>query len=108
MPVMNCSASVDSASAVVEAVRGGNTETGGRLIEVGGAEYMVRGRGYARSAGDFENIVLGLPSNAKFRPKAILSHFTHIPWPPSRLPGARAGRRPARSPAEPSWAPAAG
>ena len=33
---------------VVEAVRGGNTEAGGRLIEFGGTEYMVRGRGYAR------------------------------------------------------------
>ena len=30
----------------------------GRLIEFGGTEYMVRGRGYARSIQDFENIVL--------------------------------------------------
>jgi Cu(I)/Ag(I) efflux system membrane protein CusA/SilA len=43
---------------VVEAVRGGNTETGGRLIEFGGTEYMVRGRGYARSIADFEGIVV--------------------------------------------------
>ena len=43
---------------VVEAVRGGNVETGGRLIEFGGTEYMVRGRGYAKSLADFENIVL--------------------------------------------------
>src|SRR5512141_2086590 len=43
---------------VVEAVRGGNSETGGRLIEFGGTEYMVRGRGYAKSLQDFENIVL--------------------------------------------------
>jgi Cu(I)/Ag(I) efflux system membrane protein CusA/SilA len=43
---------------VVEAVRGGNAEVGGRLIEFGGTEYMVRGRGYARSIADFENIVL--------------------------------------------------
>ncbi len=45
-------------SRVVEAVRGGNAETGGRLIEFGGTEYMVRGRGYAKSLQDFENIVL--------------------------------------------------
>ena len=45
-------------SKVVEAVRGGNTETGGRLIEFGGTEYMVRGRGYARSIKDFEEIVV--------------------------------------------------
>ena len=36
----------------------GNKEVGGRLIEFGGTEYMVRGRGYARSLQDFENIVL--------------------------------------------------
>ncbi len=44
---------------VAEAVRGGNQEVGGRLIELGGTEYMVRGRGYARSTADFENIVVG-------------------------------------------------
>ena len=43
---------------VVEAVRGGNIEAGGRLIEFGGTEYMVRGRGYAGSIADFESIVL--------------------------------------------------
>src|SRR5246127_3757217 len=32
---------------VVDAVRGGNSDVGGRLIEFGGTEYMVRGRGYA-------------------------------------------------------------
>src|SRR5204863_9695150 len=42
---------------VVEAVRGGNAETAGRLIEFGGTEYMVRGRGYAKSIADFESIV---------------------------------------------------
>ena len=45
-------------SRVVEAVRSGNVEVGGRLIEFGGTEYMVRGRGYAKSVADFENIVL--------------------------------------------------
>ncbi|HEX7623702.1 MAG TPA: CusA/CzcA family heavy metal efflux RND transporter [Anaeromyxobacteraceae bacterium] len=45
-------------SRVVEAVRGGNGDVGGRLLEFGGAEYMVRGRGYAKSVRDFEDIVL--------------------------------------------------
>ena len=46
---------------VVEAVRGGNSETGGRLLEFGGTEYMVRGRGYARYAPGFrEHRPLGL------------------------------------------------
>ena len=43
---------------VVEAVRGGNIEAGGRLIEFGGTEYMIRGRGYAQSIADFESIVV--------------------------------------------------
>jgi Cu(I)/Ag(I) efflux system membrane protein CusA/SilA len=47
-------------SRVVEAVRGGNNESSGRLLEFGGTEYMVRGRGYARSLEDFENIPLSV------------------------------------------------
>jgi Cu(I)/Ag(I) efflux system membrane protein CusA/SilA len=43
---------------VADAIRGSNNEVGGRLLEWSGAEYMVRGHGYARSTGDFEKIVL--------------------------------------------------
>src|SRR3989441_4044763 len=45
-------------SRVVDAVRSGNNDVGGRVVEFGGAEYMGRGHGYARSAGDLEDIVL--------------------------------------------------
>ena len=48
---------------VVDAVRAGNNDVGGRLIEFGGTEYMVRGRGYARSLQDFGNIVLTASEN---------------------------------------------
>jgi Cu(I)/Ag(I) efflux system membrane protein CusA/SilA len=48
---------------VVEAVRGGNNDAGGRLIELAGAEYMVRGRGYARSVEDIGKIVLKAGEN---------------------------------------------
>jgi Cu(I)/Ag(I) efflux system membrane protein CusA/SilA len=44
---------------VVEAVRKGNNDVGGRLVEFSGREYMVRGRGYLRSLGDLEKIVVG-------------------------------------------------
>ena len=44
---------------VIEAIREGNQEVGGRLVELAGAEYMVRGRGYARSIEDLEEIVVG-------------------------------------------------
>ncbi len=43
---------------VVEAVRQGNNDVGGRLVEFSGAEYMVRGRGYAKSEDDIREIVL--------------------------------------------------
>lgn len=43
---------------VVEAVRRSNNEVGGRLLEASGTEYMVRGRGYAKSPEDFGSIVL--------------------------------------------------
>src|SRR5512147_820396 len=43
---------------VTEAVRRANVEVGGRLLEMEGKEYMVRGRGYVRSTGDLEKIVL--------------------------------------------------
>lgn len=43
---------------VVEVLRESNNDTGGRLVEFGGTEYMVRGRGYAKSIADFGNIAL--------------------------------------------------
>ena len=43
---------------VVRAIRESNNEIGGRLMEFSGGEYMVRGRGYSRSASDFEQIVV--------------------------------------------------
>jgi Cu(I)/Ag(I) efflux system membrane protein CusA/SilA len=47
-----------SVNKVVEAVRAGNIDVGGRLIEFSGVEYMVRGRGYVRSTSDIAEIVL--------------------------------------------------
>jgi Cu(I)/Ag(I) efflux system membrane protein CusA/SilA len=43
---------------VVDAVRKGNNDVGGRLVEFSGREYMVRGRGYVRSLEDLEKIVV--------------------------------------------------
>ena len=55
---------------VVDAVRSGNNDVGGRLVEMSGAEYMVRGRGYAKSTEDIGGIVLtasagGVPVRVK-------------------------------------------
>lgn len=45
---------------VVEAIRHGNADAGGRLVELAGREYMVRGRGYAKSTDDLEQIAVGV------------------------------------------------
>src|SRR6187402_3861249 len=44
--------------AVIAAVRSGNDDVGGRLVELSGREYMVRGRGYVKNIHDIETIVL--------------------------------------------------
>lgn len=48
-----------SIAKMVEAIRAGNQEVGGRLLEFSGAEYMVRGRGYATTIKDLEEIAVG-------------------------------------------------
>jgi len=47
---------------VTNAIRQGNNDVGGRLVEFSGREYMVRGRGYARSTADLGNIAVGAGS----------------------------------------------
>ncbi|HEV2548829.1 MAG TPA: CusA/CzcA family heavy metal efflux RND transporter [Stellaceae bacterium] len=44
---------------VVEQIRRGNQEVGGRVLEFTGREYMVRGRGYFQSPADIEAVALG-------------------------------------------------
>lgn len=48
---------------IVDAVRGGNTESSARMLDFGGTEYMIRGRGYADSIEDFGNIVVAVPED---------------------------------------------
>src|ERR1700686_4323377 len=43
-------------STVLEKVRDSTNEVGGRLLELGGAEYMIRGLGYLRSLSDLEAV----------------------------------------------------
>jgi len=45
---------------VVESVRMSNNDVGGRSLELSGAEYMVRGRGYIQSIADLEKISAGM------------------------------------------------
>ena len=41
-----------------DAIRNGNRDVGGRIIELAETEYMVRGRGYLRGQADLERLVL--------------------------------------------------
>src|SRR5450759_2946331 len=43
-------------STVIEKVRASTNEVGGRLLELGGAEYMIRGLGYLRTLSDLETV----------------------------------------------------
>jgi Cu(I)/Ag(I) efflux system membrane protein CusA/SilA len=43
-------------SLVIEKVRASTNEVGGRLLEMGGAQYMIRGLGYLRSLNDLEAV----------------------------------------------------
>lgn len=45
---------------VMERVRMSNADVEGRLLEFGGREYMVRGRGYIKSIEDIQKIVVGV------------------------------------------------
>jgi Cu(I)/Ag(I) efflux system membrane protein CusA/SilA len=43
-------------STVIDRVRASTNEVGGRVLEMNGARYMVRGLGYLRSLSDLENV----------------------------------------------------
>lgn len=43
-------------STVIDRVRESTNEVGGRMLEFGGAQYMIRGLGYLRSLQDIENV----------------------------------------------------
>lgn len=48
---------------VVMAIQRSNSDTGGRLLEMAGREYVIRGRGYIRSLTDIENVVVKTDPN---------------------------------------------
>jgi Cu(I)/Ag(I) efflux system membrane protein CusA/SilA len=58
-------------SRVADAVRASNSETGARLLEFGGAEYMIRGRGYLKSSQDLAETVLSSENGTPIRIKDV-------------------------------------
>ncbi len=66
------------------AVRASNDESGGRVIEWGGAEAMVRVRGYAREIEDFEQVVVRVgPGGVPVR----LGDVARVDWGPEMRRG---------------------
>ncbi|HPW55977.1 MAG: efflux RND transporter permease subunit [Thermoanaerobaculaceae bacterium] len=64
---------------LVAAVQRSNNEVGGRLLEIAGAEYMVRARGYARTPSDLEQVVLKVaPGGVPVR----LGDVARVEWGP--------------------------
>ena len=47
---------------VIDAVRNSNNEVGGRLLDVNGTEYMIRGLGYLKGVADLEKVAVGKDS----------------------------------------------
>jgi Cu(I)/Ag(I) efflux system membrane protein CusA/SilA len=45
---------------VIEKIRMSNNDVGGRVVELAGAEYMIRGRGYIKSVADIAQIAVGV------------------------------------------------
>ncbi len=45
---------------IIQSIRMSNNDVGGRVVEATGREYVVRGRGYIKSIGDIENIVVAM------------------------------------------------
>ena len=44
---------------IAETIRMSNQDVGARVLELGGAEYMIRGRGYLRGVGDIRQVAVG-------------------------------------------------
>jgi copper/silver efflux system protein len=61
---------------VIDAVRRGNQEVGGRLMEFAGTEYMVRGRGYIREKEDIEKIPVGV--DARTGTPILVRHVAQV------------------------------
>jgi copper/silver efflux system protein len=54
-------------STVIARVRASTNEVGGRLLEMGGAEYMIRGLGYVHSLSDLETVPVATKNGTPVR-----------------------------------------
>src|SRR5438045_5546531 len=71
-------------STVIDRVRASTNEVGGRVLEMNGARYMVRGLGYLRSLADLENV----PVTAKNGTQVLLRDLGVVSFGPEIREGA--------------------
>ncbi|OGQ05882.1 MAG: cation transporter [Deltaproteobacteria bacterium RIFCSPLOWO2_12_FULL_44_12] len=62
---------------VVMAIQNSNNDVGGRLLEMSGREYAIRGRGYIKSLADIENVVV--KTNGKGTP-VLVKNIAAVHW----------------------------
>lgn len=60
---------------LIDAVKSGNEESGGGLLQFGGAEYMVRSHGYVKSIKDLEDTVVSADRNGT---PVLVKNVAHI------------------------------
>lgn len=70
---------------VVHAIQSSNNDVGGRVLEMAGTEYMIRGRGYIRSLKDVEEIAVG--ADQKGNPIRV-KDLAHVQYGPDIRRGA--------------------
>lgn len=61
---------------VVETIKASNNDVGGRLLELTGREYMIRGRGYIKSVADIENVVVS--ANMETGTPILVKHLGNV------------------------------
>ncbi len=69
---------------VIEAVRNSNAEVSGRVLEMAGTEYVIRGRGYLRSIEDLELIPVGTDQRGT---PVLIRHIAHVQVGPDQRRG---------------------
>ncbi|MDP2600565.1 MAG: CusA/CzcA family heavy metal efflux RND transporter [Deltaproteobacteria bacterium] len=66
-----------SLSEVVAAVQKSNNDVGGRLLEMAGREYTIRGRGYIQSLSDIEEIAVKAGKNGT---PVLIKNIATVQW----------------------------
>ena len=79
-------------STVIDRVRDSTNEVGGRVLEMGGAQYMIRGLGYLRSLQDLETVPVATKNGTPVLVRDLGTVSVRSRYPPGSC-GVERGRR---------------